>query len=343
METPQLLSLARALIDIDSTTGREAAACDYLASWLRQAGYRVTEQPVGSGNRRNLLATLDPPAVMLSTHIDCVPPFFPSRVEGGLLRGRGSCDAKGILASQVTAAARLRAAGETRVGLLFVVGEEKGSDGALASGALSGTSRWIINGEPTDNRLAAATRGVLRLRLTARGRAAHSSHPELGESAIDRLMDALVALRGAELPEDPRLGRTFYTIGLIEGGVAPNVVSPSAQADLLFRTAGDVDRLRATVRAAAPQVEIEELLEVPPVTFDPVPGFETAVFPFTTDVPFLTPWGKTLLMGPGSVLAAHADDEHVAIAELERAVKLYVSLVKTLIDPHFSGINRTST
>jgi len=332
VDTPQLLSLARALIDIDSTTGREAAACDYLASWLRLAGYRVTEQPVGPDNRRNLLATLDPPLVMLSTHVDCVPPFFASRVDGGLLRGRGSCDAKGILASQVAAAARLRTSGETRVGLLFVVGEEKGSDGAMASAALAGGSRWIINGEPTDNRLAAATRGVLRLRLTARGRAAHSSHPELGESAIDKLMDTLIALREAELPADPVLGRTFYTIGHFEGGVAPNVVSPSAQADLLFRTAGDVDRLRAVVRAVEPRVDVEEVLEIPPVTFDPVPGFETAVFPFTTDAAFLTPWGRTLLIGPGSVSAAHAADEHVPIAELERAVELYVALVRTVID-----------
>ena len=331
MDPVDLVGLTRALVDIDSTTGREAAACDFLASWLRRAGYVVTEQPVGPDNRRNILATLDPPVVMLSTHVDCVPPFFPSRVDGELLRGRGSCDAKGILASQVAAAARLRASGETRVGLLFVVGEEKGSDGAMASAALAGGSRWIINGEPTDNRLAAATRGVLRLRLTARGRAAHSSHPELGDSAIDKLMNALIALRETELPADPVLGRTFYTIGLIEGGVAPNVVSPSAQADLLFRTAGDVDRLRAIVRAIAPRVEVEEVLEIPPVTFDPVPGFETAVFPFTTDVPFLTPWGRTLLIGPGSVLVAHTDGEHVPIAELERAVELYVRLATTLM------------
>jgi acetylornithine deacetylase len=222
--------------------------------------------------------------------------------------------------------------GEKRVGLLFVVGEERGSDGAIASAALAGTSRYVINGEPTDNRLAAATRGVLRVRLHARGRAAHSSHPELGESAIDRLLDALITLRGLELPADPSLGRTFYTVGLIEGGVAPNVVSPAAQADLLFRTAGDVDALRAALRTLASQVEVEEVLEVPLVTFDPVPGFETAVFPFTTDVPFLTPWGRPFLLGPGSVLVAHAEDEHVEIAELERAVDLYARLVRTLLD-----------
>src|SRR5215212_10247751 len=188
------IAFARSLIDIDSTTGREAEAGAWLARELRSLGYTVVEQRLDRGCA-NLIATLDAPVVVLSTHFDCVPPFFPSRVEGGRLYGRGACDAKGILAAQVAAAERLRAGGERRVGLLFVVGEERGSDGAAAANAQPPGSSFLINGEPTDNQLALATRGVLRLRLTAIGRAAHSAAPEYGESAIDKLMDALIRMR----------------------------------------------------------------------------------------------------------------------------------------------------
>src|SRR3990170_7758413 len=193
---------ARALINIDSTTGQEAAAGRWLAAELRHLGYDVVEQPLARGCA-NLIATIDPPVVVFSTHYDCVPPFFASRVENGRLYGRGACDAKGILAAQVAAAERLRNAGERRVGLLFVAGEERGSDGAVAANAVAPGSRFLINGEPTDNRLGLFTRGVLRLRLRATGRAAHSAVPEYGESAIEKLIDALVMLRSIPLPSDP--------------------------------------------------------------------------------------------------------------------------------------------
>ena len=223
------VALAQALVDIDSTTGREADAGRWLASFLKDRGFLVTEQPV-DGARFNIFATIDPPAVVLSTHFDCVPPFFGSRLAGDRLYGRGSCDAKGILAAQVAAVDTLRARGETRVGLLFVVGEERGSDGARVANGHANGCRFLVNGEPTDRRLGLATRGILRLKLRASGRAAHSSYPELGESAIEKLIDALVELRTIHLPSDRELGRTHYTIGLIAGGVAPNVVPPSAEA-----------------------------------------------------------------------------------------------------------------
>src|SRR6185503_12164653 len=234
------VALTRTLVDIDSTTGRERDCGEWLARHLRDRGYRVTAQPV-SEDRFNIFAELESaPRVVLSTHYDCVPPFFNSREQGGMIFGRGACDAKGILAAQVTAAERLRAGGETRFALLFVVGEERGSDGAkVANERAAEGVRFLINGEPTDNRLGAATRGVLRVRLHAHGRAAHSSFPELGESAIDKLLDALMVLRGVALPDDALLGKTHYTVGLIEGGVAPNVVSPHASAELLFRIVGE--------------------------------------------------------------------------------------------------------
>ena len=207
MDPIAALRFARELIDIDSTTGREGEVAAVLAAYLRERGYSVLEQPLGDG-RANVVAAAGEPQLVFSTHVDCVPPFFPSRLDGDLLYGRGACDAKGILAAQVAAAERLRAAGSVRVGLLFVAGEERGSDGAAAANELPNASRFLINGEPTDNRLAIATRGVLRVRLHATGRAAHSSTPERGISAIDRLLDALIHLRSLELPHDDLLGTT---------------------------------------------------------------------------------------------------------------------------------------
>jgi acetylornithine deacetylase len=326
-----LVDLARALVDIDSTTGREAEACAWLGEYLRTRGFQVAEQPVSEG-RTNIVALVDPkPAVVLSTHVDCVPPFFPSHVEGGRLYGRGACDAKGALAAQVTAAERLREAGEERVGLLFVVGEERGSDGAAAANAISPGPAFLVNGEPTESKLGLATRGAFRVRLRATGRAAHSSQPERGISAIDRLIDALVELRGIALPEDPQLGRTFYATGLISGGIAPNVISPLAEAELNFRTVGPGSEVLERLAPLRARVAIETVLEVPPVRMRTVPGFETAAFAFTTDVPLLDRWGEPLLFGPGSVVDAHTEGDNVELADLESAALAYESIARTLL------------
>jgi acetylornithine deacetylase len=326
------ISLARRLIDIDSTTGREAEVGAAVARTLQGLGYQVTEQPVADG-RFNVYARLDaPPSIVFSTHFDCVPPFFPSREERGMLFGRGACDAKGILAAQVVAAESLRAAGETRIALLFLAGEERGSDGArVANEHAPDGVLFLINGEPTDNRLGAATRGILRVRLHADGRAAHSSFPELGESAIDKLLDALMVLRGVALPDDPLLGRTHYTVGLIEGGVAPNVVSPHASAELVFRTVGSGSAVRDAIHVVESLVHVEHVLDIPAVRMHTLPGFDTAVFPYTTDIPLLTCWGTPLLVGPGSIHVAHTDEEHLAIDEMMAAIQIYESLVKQLI------------
>ncbi len=325
-----VVALARALVDIDSTTGREGEAGHWLASYLRTHGYQVVEQPVAE-DRVNVIATLDDPQVVFSTHIDCVPPFFPSKVEGDRLYGRGTCDAKGILAAQVAAADTLTRAGERRVGLVFVVGEERGSDGARAADALARSCRYLVDGEPTDNRLGRATRGVLRLKLRASGRAAHSAFPELGESAIDTLIDALLELRSIPLPEDPVLGRTHYTVGLINGGVAPNVVSPSAEAEVMFRTVSVAAEVRQAVAPLERRVSIEHVLEVPPVRMIELNGFDSAVFPFTTDIPFLASWGQPLLFGPGSIHVAHTAEEYVSVRELHDAVGHYAAIARQLL------------
>ena len=333
MNEAALVSFARALIDIDSTTGREQDVAAFIARTLRDLGWHVDEQPLKDG-RFNVIAKASGagaagPRVVLSTHFDCVPPFFPSRVEGNRLYGRGACDAKGILAAQVAAAERARQAGRTDVGLLFVAGEERGSDGAKAANTWPTTSRFLINGEPTDNRLGAATKGVYRARLAATGRAAHSSLPELGESAIDKIIDALVAVRGVTWPSDPLFGVTNYSVGLISGGVAPNVIAPNASAELMFRTVGDYLDVRAMLASTVgPLASVEDVLVVPPVRLHTVAGFETAVFAYTTDVPFLSAWGTPMLLGPGSITVAHTDDEYVEIAELSKAVDCYETLLE---------------
>jgi len=328
-----LVALTRSLVDIDSTTGREGDVGRSLGAYLRGRGYAVVEQRVDE-DRFNVIATTArdaTPALVFSTHIDCVPPFFPSRVDGDRLYGRGSCDAKGIAAAMVAAADRLRRDGETRAGLLFVVGEERGSEGAKLAGETPRGSRFLINGEPTDNRLGRATRGILRVKLRASGRAAHSSFPELGVSAIDTLIDALVELRTMPLPEDPVLGRTHYTVGLIAGGVAPNVVSPSAEAEVMFRTVSEASRVRTAIAPLERRVAIEHVLDVPPVRLAIVDGYDAAVFPYTTDIPFLASWGEPLLFGPGSIHVAHTADEYVSIAELHAAVEHYVTIARELL------------
>ena len=331
MDPVDHVAVARQLIDIESTTGQEGAVAGVLAHYLRGRGYSVLEQPLENG-RTNIIAAVGEPELVFSTHFDCVPPFFPSRIENGVLYGRGACDAKGILAAQVAAAERLRAAGETRIGLVFVAGEERGSDGAKAANRIASKSRFLINGEPTDLRLGSATRGVFRVRLIAEGKAAHSGYPELGKSAIEKLLDCLMALRTAGWPADPLLGTTHYTVGLINGGVAPNVIPPNAEAEVFFRTVGDHESVRATLAAAlANRVTVQEILELPAVRLHTVPGFETAVFSFFSDVPFLSNWGTPLLLGPGSIQVAHTDREHIAIAELDQAVDIYARLAAALL------------
>lgn len=330
IDLTDVVRLARSLVDIDSTTGREGDVVLWTAMQLSQAGYEVVEQVV-QGTRRNLYAALGRADVVFSTHLDCVPPFIPSRLAGDTLYGRGSCDAKGAAASQIAALETLRRGGITNIGLLLVVGEERGSDGAKTAQALATGSKYLINGEPTDNRLGIGTRGILRVNLKATGRAAHSSFPELGESAVEKLLDALIALRAIDLPDDAIMGRTHYSVGVLSGGVAPNVIPAAAEAEVMFRTVGHLPALRNALKSLEQWVRIEEVLEVPPVTMPSVPGFETATFPYTTDIPFLSRWGTPLLYGPGSIHVAHTDDEHVKVADLHVAVEGYAKLARHLL------------
>jgi acetylornithine deacetylase len=268
--------------------------------------------------------------------MDTVPPYFPFREDAARIYGRGACDDKGVITAQVAAAETLKQQG-VAVGLLFTVGEETDSAGAKAANRYLATQKlrgpkFLINGEPTENKLAVATKGVLNLELVAKGRLAHSAYPELGESAIDKLLDALARIRAIPLPSEPEIGRSTLNIGQISGGRAPNVVADEARARLLFRMVTPADELKEQIIATVGRLaEVEFTAQSSFIRLRTVEGLATMVASFSTDIPHLSNWGEPLLLGPGSIHVAHTADEHVEKAELERAVELYVEVARKLL------------
>ncbi len=329
-----VVALTRRLVDIESVTGREAAAGQFLLRFLRDEGWEVAPIPVDD-QRLNVFAGPKTgfPAIVFCTHMDTVPPFFPSSEDAEHVYGRGACDAKGIMAAQILAAARLRQQGAA-VGLLFTVGEERDSIGAKTANQHAPGSRFLIDGEPTDNRLAIATKGVLNIRLHARGKMAHSAYPEQGESAIDKLLDALARLRAMELPDVPEVGRCTLNIGTISGGHAPNVISDEAHADLLYRMVTASDGLKQRIQQSIGSlVEIEFGADSPFLKLRTEDGIPTMVASFSTDIPHLRNWGEPLLLGPGSIHVAHTERESVPKKALQEAVELYCKVAADLLRP----------
>jgi len=326
----EIFELTRRLVDIESISGNEKKVALFLGEYLEKLGAQV-ELEEAEPNRPNVLACWGKPDVVLSTHLDTVPPYFPSREDEEFIYGRGACDAKGILAAQVEAARRLHAEGVRDVGLLFLVGEERNNAGANAANKKKPGSRYLINGEPTENLLAVGTKGVLRLELAAKGRMAHSAYPELGESATEKLVEALYRLREMKLPEDALLGKTTYNIGILQGGIAPNVIPDSARAEVMYRLVSPADEVQQAVeRAVGSLVEVKQILQIPPVRLGRIPGLATTVVAFCTDIPTLTNWGQPYLLGPGSIRVAHTEHERIAKKELVQAVAIYVKMVKQL-------------
>lgn len=331
-----VFELTRELVDIESITGNEmnvgSYLYDYLSNFAASTGGRMETMDV-EANRFNVLVFWGDPAVTLSTHMDTVPPFFSSREDSEHIYGRGSCDAKGIIAAMIGAAEKLRADGIGNFALLFVVGEERNSVGAIAASKSPRGSRYLINGEPTENKLALASKGAMRFELVARGKMAHSAYPELGESAIDLLLDALEKIRRIPLPQDKLLGPCTLNIGTISGGRAPNVVADSAAAEVFVRLVGDPAPIRDAVAAALNcRVELKEILCNQPIHFERLDGFPTTVVSYATDVPALSPsWGKALLIGPSSIHVAHTSDERIPKKQLSEAVAIYADLVRKLL------------
>jgi len=330
----QVFELTRALVDIESVTGNEKAVGEFLFDRVRPLAERYggqIERMEVEPNRCNVFAHWGPPEVVLSTHMDTVPPFFASREDDEFIWGRGACDTKGIIASMLAALEAMLAEGRRKLGILLVVGEERNSAGARAANRQPRGTRYLINGEPTENKLALGSKGALRLEIEARGRMAHSAYPELGDSAIEKLLDALSRLRSVALPVDPVLGESTCNIGTIAGGRAPNVVPDSARAEVMIRLVNTSSDLRAQVLAAlGDQVLTRVVLEVPPVHLGSIPGIETTIVKYTTDIPELTAWGRPFLLGPGSIHVAHTSEERIPKRQLVEAVGLYQRIVKEL-------------
>lgn len=325
-----VFELTRKLISIPSISGDERAVAEFLAEYLSAAGFEVQVQEAAEG-RPNVYARRGDPEIVLSTHTDTVPPYVEFREDDEFIYGRGACDTKGIIAGMIKAGEALIEANETGFGLLFVVGEEAGSVGARVANSIPNRSRYLINGEPTESKLALGSKGALRAILRAGGRAAHSAYPEMGESAIEKLLDVLNDLRHVEFPRDETLGATTMNIGMIKGGVAGNVIPPEAEAELMFRVVASNDSLKRIIEGVVDsRAEIEYTFGCDPVFTEKLDGFETTVVAFTTDIPALTNWGKPLLFGPGSILDAHTPHEKISKQELVRAVDAYEQMVVSL-------------
>ena len=337
------IALTRQLVDLESTTYHEGRCGAFLHEYLLGLGYNVEKQTVeqpelartpggGTGDRFNLYATMPgtSPTITLSTHFDTVPPYFGSSEDDTYVYGRGSCDAKGILASQVAAAEKLHKGG-VPVGLLYVVGEERDSAGAKVANLNGHGSRYLINGEPTENRLALATKGALRVELRATGKMAHSAYPELGDSAIEKLVHVLHDLLAADLPVDPEIGPSTLNIGIVSGGRAPNVIPDAAEAHLLIRLIGPSAEVKTVVeRIVAGRVEVAYSLDLKTVRMKRMAGWETMIAKYATDISSLTAWGEPMLLGPGTIAVAHTPDEKVLKSELLGAVDKYAELVGQL-------------
>lgn len=326
-----VVALAAELLAIPSLSGSEKAAVDFVSRWLVARGWNVTVQQVSRG-RGNVWASRAGHGVTFSTHLDTVPPHFAPKLDGDRLLGRGACDAKGIAAAMMAAADRLVNSGEDRIDLLLVVGEEQGSDGARAANNLSPTSKFLVNGEPTESKLASGAKGSLRVIVRTRGREAHSAYPHLGESAIEPLLELLPSLRSLPLPADPVLGETTINVGLIHGGTAANIIPAHAEAEMMIRLVGDVEPVKAMILGwARGKAEVEFGSHIPAQKFHVVEGFEVAPVAYTSDIPLLSRWGTPLLFGPGSIHVAHTPDEHIRLDELRASVDAYERIARQLL------------
>jgi acetylornithine deacetylase len=331
-----VFELTRALIDIESITNNEERVGHYLYDYLAPLAARYgggIERMEVEPRRFNVFVQFGEPLIVtLSTHIDTVPPFIASREDDDNIWGRGACDTKGIIASMIKAVEALLEDGHRGVGLLFVVGEERNSAGAYHAATTPRGSRYIINGEPTENQLALGSKGALRYEVCCSGKMAHSAYPELGESAVDKLLDTLDAIRRIPLPSDELLGPSTLNIGTLAGGRAPNVIADEAKADIMIRLVSDSAETKAALFAAAEgRADLREVIEIPAVRLDAVEGIPSTVVAFTTDIPaFGGAWGRPLLIGPGTIHVAHTLEERVPKRQLVEAVELYQRIVKDL-------------
>jgi acetylornithine deacetylase len=327
-----VLDLTRRLIEIESITGKEQRICDFISRTVEEIGFNVTRHSV-EGDRTNVVARIGDPKVVLTTHMDTVSPHVQLSEDAEYLYGRGACDAKGILAAMIETGRTLLEEGVRDFGMLFVVGEERGSDGARAANRMNPGSRFFINGEPTENRLALGSKGALRFEIRTRGRSAHSAYPEMGENAVDKLLDILQDFRGHAFPAHDVLGGTTLNIGILHGGTLANVVPDRASAEVIVRLVVGANAYKKIIgEIVRERAEVVYHFECDPVLLEPLEGFETTVVAYTTDIPLLLEWGRPFLFGPGSILDAHCAGERISKKQIREAVPLYRRLVTELLN-----------
>lgn len=325
------VELLTELVAIPSVTGSEGALLDFLERRYTASGWTVEPMKVAP-DRRNLFVHRGHPSVVLTTHADTVPPFFPPRREGDVLVGRGACDAKASLAAQAVALEELARQGSGEVGLLVLVGEERGSDGALAANRRPHLARYLVGGEPTGSRFVAGSKGCMRIEVEARGVSGHSSEPSTGRSAVDPLLDFLNDLRALKFPEHRVFGATTMNIGVLAAGTAPNVIAETARAEVIFRTGEPIETLLAHIRPMAEgRVELRVGYRSDPVSFRCPKANPGEIVSFACDLPLLPAWGEPILFGPGSIRDAHGAEEKVSLPEVAAAVGVYVGLVRGLL------------
>lgn len=327
----ELFKLTKQLIQIESLSGNEHQIADFLFDYLKNIGFKVDYQKVCK-NRKNIYARLEEPKVILSTHMDTVAPYLEFGEDKDFIYGRGSCDAKGIMAAQIKAAEQLINSGYKNFGLLFVVDEEEISMGAVEANKIPNTCKFLINGEPTGNKMAVGSKGSLRFKIITKGKAAHSAYPDMGESAIEKLMDILNDIRNLSLPQHKILDKTLLNIGTIEGGIQANVIPPAAEALIMMRIVTSIKEIKSIIeKTVNRRGKIEYLSENEPVFTETLDGYETMAAAFTTDIPKLTNWGKPILFGPGNILDAHTDHEKISKKQLTEAVVMYEKMVTKLL------------
>ncbi|MBI4601316.1 MAG: M20/M25/M40 family metallo-hydrolase [Planctomycetes bacterium] len=332
-----VLQTARDLISIESITGNEEPVAAYLEGALRRLGLAVRSQVVAPG-RRNLIAGPERPAVLFCTHMDTVPPYVPFREDAEHLHGRGACDTKGISAAMLGAGARLLERGFRDFGYLFVVGEETDNAGARAANEVV-RAGCVVVGEPTESKAALGHKGVLRVRVKVHGTPCHSAYPEQGDSAIHRLVGALSKVLEADFGRSDRLGSATVNVGDISGGVAANVLAPSAEATVLVRVVTEAEDawrrllpcfLDPATGRPDPRVELAEEKRMEPAAFEGVEGYPETVVAYGTDAPSLKDVGRRVLFGPGSILDAHTDHERIAKRDVLAAVEQYADIALKL-------------
>jgi len=331
----EAMRLCQEAIRHESLPGAEAEVVALFKREMEALGWAPMCLPL-TGERANLFVQFGEPTIVFTTHLDVVaapPHLFTPRLEGDVLYGRGACDAKGIAATMMVVARVLLEAGHTGFGLLFVVGEEEDGAGAQAAAQqLQGKGiRFLINGEPTEGRVAQAHKGGLGFRVHVTGKACHSGYPEAGYDANREALGIANQLLGVDFGESAPLGKATLNLGRIDGGVGASIVSPHAVIEGLVRTIGPnravIDRLREVVGSAT----LEITYDVPCTKLLEVPGLPSSVVSYCCDIPFFAPLeAKAVLYGPGSILRAHTDEEYITRQEIEDAIQGYQHIFRYL-------------